>query len=172
MQVRAQAAPCDQRRKSRTRPPVVGPPSIQVLSLANTTTLKNTLYINNVDIAPSRAFTESLARKPLPAAMRIPLGINGFPFCPRIIGSRPLHDADARRNRDTCVCPPLPKDHNHVKKSDHQRRNTLSENLIHVGTGSWQKERPHVVEALSTLGPHFVTRDSFPERISRCGIKR
>jgi hypothetical protein len=48
-----------------------------------------------------------------------------------------------------------------MKRSDHQRRNTLSENVIHVGTGFVAKERPHVVEALSTLGPHFVTRDYF-----------
>jgi hypothetical protein len=53
-----------------------------------------------------------------------------------------------------------------MKKSDHRRRNTLSENVIHVGTGFVAKERPHVVEALSTLGPHFVTR----ELISRRGF--
>jgi len=52
-----------------------------------------------------------------------------------------------------------------MKTSDHQRRNTLSENVIHVGTGFVAKERPHVVEALSTLGPHFVQENLFPERI-------
>ena len=31
--------------------------------------------------------------------------------------------------------------------------------MIHVGTGFVAKERPHVVEVLSTLGPHFVTRE-------------
>ncbi len=102
--------------------------------------------------------------------MRIPLGINGFPFYPRIIGSRPLHDADARRNTGTHACAhPYRRTTTTMKKSDHQRRNTLSENVIHVGTGFVAKERPHVVEALSTLGPHFVTRDFFPERISRWG---
>ena len=33
--------------------------------------------------------------------------------------------------------------------------------MIHVGTGFVAKERPHVVEALSTLGPHFVTRETY-----------
>lgn len=33
--------------------------------------------------------------------------------------------------------------------------------MIHVGTGFVAKERPHVVEVLSTLGPHFVSRDLF-----------
>jgi hypothetical protein len=99
--------------------------------------------------------------------MRIPLGINGFPFYPRIIGSRPLHDADARRNTGTHACAhPYRPTATTMKKSDHQRRNTLSENVIHVGTGFVAKERPHVVEALSTLGPHFVTR----ELISRKGF--
>ena len=56
-----------------------------------------------------------------------------------------------------------------MKRSDHQRRNTLSENVSHVGTGFVAKERPHVVEALSTLGLHFVTRDFFPVRSSRWG---
>ena len=92
--------------------------------------------------------------------MRIPLGINGFPFYPRIIGSRPLHDADARRNTGTHACAhPYRPTTTTMKKSDHQRRNTLSENVIHVGTGFVARERPHVVEALSTLGPHFVTRE-------------
>jgi len=131
---------------------------------------RTTLYVNNVDIASSRAFTGGLARKPLSAAMRIPLGINGFPFYPGIIGSRPLHDADARRNTGTHTCA-----HSYrgtttaMKNSDPQRRNTLSENVIHVGTGFVAKKRPHVVEVLSTLGPPFVTRDLFPERSSRWG---
>jgi hypothetical protein len=90
--------------------------------------------------------------------MRIALGINGFPFYPGIIGSRPLHDADARRNTGTHACAhPYRRTTTTMKKSDHQRRTTLSENVIHVGTGFVAKERPHVVEALSTLGPHFVT---------------
>ena len=102
--------------------------------------------------------------------MRIPLGINGFPFYPRIIGSRPLRDADARRNTGTHACAhPYRPTATTMKKSDHQRRNTLSENVIHVGTGFVAKERAHVVEVLSTLGPHFVTRDFFPVRISRWG---
>src|SRR5690242_21557389 len=51
-----------------------------------------------------------------------------------------------------------------MKKSDHQRRNPLSENVIHVGTGFVAKQRPHVVEALSTLGPYFVTRELISSR--------
>ena len=84
---------------------------------------RTTLCVNNVDIASSRAFTGGLARKPLPAAMRIPLGINGFPFYPRIIGSRPLHDADARRNTGTHACAhPYRRTTTTMKRSDHQRR--------------------------------------------------
>jgi len=45
-----------------------------------------------------------------------------------------------------------------MKMSDHQRRNTLSENVIPLGTGLAAKERPHVVAALSTLGLHSITR--------------
>ena len=77
------------------------------------------MCVNNVDIASSRAFTGGVARKPLPAAMRIPLGINGFPFYPRIIGSRPLHDADARRNTGTHACAhPYRRTTTTMKKSD------------------------------------------------------
>jgi ribosome-associated translation inhibitor RaiA len=36
-----------------------------------------------------------------------------------------------------------------------RQRNILHENVIHVGSGFVAKERPHVVEALSTLGPHL-----------------
>lgn len=42
-----------------------------------------------------------------------------------------------------------------MKTSDHQRRNTLSENVIHVGTGFVAKERPTrgggVVDARAAL---------------------
>ena len=36
--------------------------------------------------------------------------------------------------------------------------------MIHVGTGFVAKERAHVVEVLSTLGPHFVTRELISRR--------
>ncbi|MDT5094887.1 MAG: hypothetical protein QOH60_4250 [Mycobacterium sp.] len=36
-----------------------------------------------------------------------------------------------------------------------QQRNTFRKNVIHVGVGFVAKERPHVVNALSTLGPHL-----------------
>src|SRR6478752_4175828 len=85
--------------------------------------------------------------------------------CSAIIGSRPLHDADARRNTGTHACAhPYRRTTTTMKKSDHQRRNTLSENVIHVGTGFVAKERAHVVEVLSTLGPHFVTRELISRR--------
>ena len=35
------------------------------------------------------------------------------------------------------------------------KRNILRENVIHVGAGFVAKERPHVLTALSTLGPHL-----------------
>jgi beta-1,4-mannooligosaccharide phosphorylase len=80
-----------------------------------------TLCVNNVDMASSRAFTGGLARKPLPAAMRLPSGLMDFRSIPRIIGSRPLNDADARRNTGTHACAhPYRRTTTTMKKSDHQ----------------------------------------------------
>src|SRR4029079_6315156 len=42
-----------------------------------------------------------------------------------------------------------------MSKSDRKQRTILHENVIHVGAGFAAKERPHVLEALSTLGPHL-----------------
>jgi ribosome-associated translation inhibitor RaiA len=42
-----------------------------------------------------------------------------------------------------------------MSKSDDQQRNTFRENAIRVGAGFVAKERPHVLEALSTLEPHL-----------------
>ena len=42
-----------------------------------------------------------------------------------------------------------------MSKSDNKQRNVFRENVIHVGAGFVVKERPHVLEALSTLGPHL-----------------
>jgi len=42
-----------------------------------------------------------------------------------------------------------------MSKSDDNQRNVLRENVIHVGAGFVAKERPHVLEALSTQGPHL-----------------
>jgi len=42
-----------------------------------------------------------------------------------------------------------------MSKSDDNQRNVLRENVIHVGAAFVAKERPHVLEALSTLGPHL-----------------
>ena len=42
-----------------------------------------------------------------------------------------------------------------MTKYDDQQRNTFRENAIHVGTGFVAKERAHVVEMLSALGPHL-----------------
>ncbi len=42
-----------------------------------------------------------------------------------------------------------------MKKYGHQQRNAFRDNAIHVGVGFVAKERPHVVETLSTLGPHL-----------------
>ena len=42
-----------------------------------------------------------------------------------------------------------------MRRSDKKQRNVFRENVIHVGAGFVAKERPHVVEALSTLGPHL-----------------
>jgi hypothetical protein len=42
-----------------------------------------------------------------------------------------------------------------MTKYDSQQRNTFRDNAIHVGAGFVAKERQHVVETLSTLGPHL-----------------
>ena len=42
-----------------------------------------------------------------------------------------------------------------MSKSDDKQRNAFRKNVIHVGAGFVAKERPHVLEALSTLGPHL-----------------
>ena len=42
-----------------------------------------------------------------------------------------------------------------MKRSQNRHRITFRENVIHVGAGFVAKERPHVVAALSTLGPHL-----------------
>jgi hypothetical protein len=43
-------------------------------------------------------------------------------------------------------------------KSDNQQRDALGEFVLHVGAGFKEKERPHVLETLSTLGPHLLGR--------------
>ena len=40
-----------------------------------------------------------------------------------------------------------------ISKSDKKQRNVFREKVIHVGAGFVAEERPHVVEALWTLGP-------------------
>jgi ribosome-associated translation inhibitor RaiA len=42
-----------------------------------------------------------------------------------------------------------------MRKYESQQRNGFRENAIHVGAGFVAKERPHVVETLSTLGPRL-----------------
>jgi len=42
-----------------------------------------------------------------------------------------------------------------MSKSDNNQRNVFRENAIHVGAGFVAKERPHVLQALSTLAPHL-----------------
>src|ERR1700704_1241081 len=43
-------------------------------------------------------------------------------------------------------------------KSDGEQRDIFGENVLHIGAGFKEKERPHVLEALSTLGPHLLGR--------------
>jgi ribosome-associated translation inhibitor RaiA len=47
-----------------------------------------------------------------------------------------------------------------MSKSDDKQRITFRENVIHVGAGFAAKERPHVLEALSTLASHLGRWDS------------
>jgi hypothetical protein len=42
-----------------------------------------------------------------------------------------------------------------MSKSLYQQRDVFGEYVLHVGAGFVAKERPHVLEALSTLGPHL-----------------
>jgi hypothetical protein len=42
-----------------------------------------------------------------------------------------------------------------MTKYDDQQRNTLRENAIHVGAGFVARERAHIVDMLSALGPHL-----------------
>ena len=42
-----------------------------------------------------------------------------------------------------------------MTKYDDQRQNTFRENAIHVGAGFVARERAHIVEMLSALGPHL-----------------
>jgi ribosome-associated translation inhibitor RaiA len=41
-------------------------------------------------------------------------------------------------------------------KSDDKQRDAFGENVLHVGAGFKEKERPHVLEKLSTLAPHLL----------------
>ena len=42
-----------------------------------------------------------------------------------------------------------------MKNYESQQRNAFRENAIHIGVGFVAKERPHLMETLSTLGPHL-----------------
>ena len=42
-----------------------------------------------------------------------------------------------------------------MRNSDKKRRNIFHENVIRIGAGFVAKEHSHVVETLSTLGPHL-----------------
>lgn len=44
-----------------------------------------------------------------------------------------------------------------VNSADEQR-DTFAENVLHVGAGFKAKERTHILETLSTLGPHLLGR--------------
>src|ERR1700694_993761 len=46
-----------------------------------------------------------------------------------------------------------------MSKTDNKQRNAFGENVLHVGAGFVEKERPHVLEALWTLGPHLGRGD-------------
>ena len=42
-----------------------------------------------------------------------------------------------------------------MRKYEARQRKTFRENAIHVGAGFVAKEHPHLLETLSTLGPHL-----------------
>ena len=43
-------------------------------------------------------------------------------------------------------------------KPDDEQRDAFGEDVLHVGAGFKDKERPHVLETLSTLVPHLLGR--------------
>ncbi len=43
-------------------------------------------------------------------------------------------------------------------KSDDEQRDAFGEHVLHVGAGFKEAEHPHVLETLSTLGPHLLGR--------------
>lgn len=43
-------------------------------------------------------------------------------------------------------------------KSDNEQPDAFAQHVLHVGSGFKEQERPHVVETLSTLGPHLLGR--------------
>ena len=45
-----------------------------------------------------------------------------------------------------------------MMKPDNEQRDAFGEDVLHVGAGFKEKERPHVLETLSTLGPHLLGR--------------
>src|SRR5438270_13031164 len=45
-----------------------------------------------------------------------------------------------------------------MSRNDNVRRNALNERVFHIGAGFKERERPHVLETLSTLGPHLLGR--------------
>ncbi len=47
-----------------------------------------------------------------------------------------------------------------MSKSEHEQRDVFGGHVLHVGAGFKEKERRHVVEALSTLGPHLGRWDA------------
>jgi len=47
-----------------------------------------------------------------------------------------------------------------MNDSEHEQRDIFGRHVLHLGSGFKEKECPHVVEALSTLGPHLGRWDS------------
>jgi len=45
-----------------------------------------------------------------------------------------------------------------MSRNDNVRRNALNERVFHIGAGFKERERPHVLETLSGLGPHLLGR--------------
>jgi hypothetical protein len=65
----------------------------------------------------------------------------------------------ARRGQTACAFVPAvqPKENDYVK-SDSEPQDAFGDNVLHVGSGFKERERPHVLDALSTLGPHLLGR--------------
>src|SRR5689334_6391738 len=82
----------------------------------------------------------------------------GLRLFPRNRIRPPHHDGARGDRRRVHECTPGSRRSTTTMKSDNEQRDAFGKNVLHVGAGFKEKERPHVLETLSTLGPHLLGR--------------